>query len=132
VAVVVVRTRMTSKNLERKDWILIPMRQDMLINPKNLKKVKSKIPEGITTAEATLVVAVVVTVEETVVVMVTLAVAEEATTTNVEAATMITPLKTEEVVLIQQEARADLDVTKILKNKKIKMTRKRLSPSRRE
>ena len=127
-----VRTRMTSKNLERKDWILIPMRQDMPINPKNSKKVKSKIPEGITTAEATLVVAVAVTAEGTAVGMATLAVAEVATTTNVEAATMITPLKTEEVVLIQQEARADLDVTKILKNKKIKMTRERLSPSRRE
>jgi len=81
--------------------------------------------------EVTTIVVVTIVVDEevtAVVIVAAIAVAEVDTTTSAETATMITTMKTEEVVPIPQEARADPDVTKILKNKKIKM-RSRMRPS---
>ena len=124
------RMRTTLRSLARMVWTLTPTSQDTPTSPSpNLMTKRSKNLEVTTIV----VVTIVVDVEETAVVIgAAIAVAEVDTKTSAETATMITTMKTEEVVPILQEARADPDVTKILKNKKIKMSsRKRPNLSRR-
>ena len=124
------RTRTTLRSLVRMAWTLTLTSQDTPTNPSpNLMTKRSKNLEVTTIVVVTIVVGAEVTA---VVIVAAIAVAEVDTTTSAETATMITTMKTEEVVPIPQEARADPDVTKILKNKKIKMSsRKRPSLSRR-
>ena len=117
-----------------------PNQSSMTKKSKNLEEntiaaeTTEALPEvvAVETVVPTEVVIVVATVTLAVVEVVTTTSAEVDTKTSAEMATMITTMKTEEAVLMQQEARADLGVTKILKNKKIEMSRSRLPcPSRR-